>query len=179
MNQIVDFWSQGQAIIKSRLLEMILSIYGAKARKSSNQDFHPGAANCHRGAWLPTRRSWLPPRPSQLLCTQWEQPKGHCDALRLWGLECQMGAWGSRLKLEVWHPTPPKQNHRENQKKPKVWQTCGWPSSPPQPLISEKYVFCLFFGFLEGFALGLVQVLYFFVFFCFLDGFALGLVQVL
>ena len=35
----MDFWSQGQTIIKSRLLGMILSTSGAKARKSLNRDF--------------------------------------------------------------------------------------------------------------------------------------------
>ena len=35
----MDFWSQGQTTIKSRLLGMILSTSGAKARKLLNRDF--------------------------------------------------------------------------------------------------------------------------------------------
>ena len=34
-----DFWGQGQQVIKSGLLGLLLSKYGTKAGKSSNQDF--------------------------------------------------------------------------------------------------------------------------------------------
>ena len=35
----VDFWSTGQAVIKSRLLGVTLSTSGANARTSTNRDF--------------------------------------------------------------------------------------------------------------------------------------------
>ena len=37
----VDFWSQGQKVIKSTLLGLVLSTSGAKARKSSNRASRP------------------------------------------------------------------------------------------------------------------------------------------
>ena len=42
----VDFWIEGQKIIKSSFLELVLSISGANARKSSNRAFLDWFSRC-------------------------------------------------------------------------------------------------------------------------------------
>ena len=58
-NGFVDFWSQGQKIIKSNLLGMVLPISGAKARKSSNQ--RPGTGFLYFWSHIPESRQIEPP----------------------------------------------------------------------------------------------------------------------
>jgi hypothetical protein len=73
----VDFWSQGQKVFKSMLLAIILSTFGAKARKSSNRWswlsfcrlMEPGQESLQidaRGSWLSFCRLTSGARPESL-----------------------------------------------------------------------------------------------------------------
>ena len=80
----VDFWSQGQKVIKSILLAIISSTSGARAGKSSN-----------RCSWLWFR--WLlelTPESFQIDC-----PGYHPDLLFIFLLRCLLKAWRNRPEI--------------------------------------------------------------------------------